>query len=147
MALTAVKALRRLCELKQWTLTNLEAQKLLYFGQMIALGKSDGTRPMVQGHFQAWDLGPVLPDAYHKAKIFGDRPIKPFIFTGRGPVPAWDPLLQETLEQFGDLTSSELVAESHWLEGAWVKSYRPGTKGIDIPNANIVAEYRARSVD
>ena len=145
MAMSATKALRRLCELKQWSLTNLEAQKLLYFAQMIALGKSNGADPLVEGRFQAWDLGPVLPDAYHKAKLFGNRPIKPFIFDGSGPVPKWDPVFAETLDAFGKLTGSGLVAESHWSGGAWVQFYKPGAKGIDIPNAAIFAEYTART--
>lgn len=144
MAMSATKALRRLCELKQWTLSNLEAQKLLYFAHMIALGKSDGARPLVEGRFQAWDLGPVLPGAYHEAKMFGAKPIKRFIFTGSGPVPKWDPVFEETLENFGDLTSSQLVAESHWEGGAWIKYFRPGGRGIDIPNSAILDEYRAR---
>lgn len=144
MTIPATTALRRLCELKQWTVTNLEAQKLLYFAQMIALGRSEGARPMVAGHFQAWELGPVLPQAYHKAKMFGNKPIKAFIFQDAGPQPDWDPVLQEALDNFGDLTSSQLVAESHWEGGAWIRNFRPGGRGIDIPNADIVAEYRAR---
>lgn len=145
MSMSATKALRRLCELKKWTITNLEAQKLLYFGQMISLGKSSGKSPMIDGHFQAWELGPVLPEAYHQAKMFGNKPIKSFIFSGSGPVPKWDPILEEALENFGDLTGSQLVAESHWSEGAWVKYFRAGARGIDIPNADILAEYRART--
>jgi len=145
MAITAVAALRRLCELKQWSITNLEANKLLYFAQMIALGESDGAQPLVTGHFEAWDLGPVLPDAYHKAKIFGNKPIKPFIFSARGPIPQLEPVFAKTLEQFGDLTSSQLVAESHWQDGAWSKHYRPGARGVEIPTSDILEEYRCRA--
>src|SRR5690349_17777324 len=104
MAITAAAALRRLCELKQWTITNLEAQKLLYFAHMIALGRSKGHRPLVQGHFQAWDLGPVLPDAYHRAKIFGNKPIRPFLFDSRGPIATWETVFDETMAEFGGLT-------------------------------------------
>lgn len=145
MAITAVAALRRLCELKQWSVSNLEANKLLYFAQMIALGKSEGRQPLVVGHFEAWDLGPVLPDAYHKAKIFGNKPIKSFVFSGSGPIPEWDAIIEETLKEMGDLTSSQLVAESHWRDGAWAKFYRPGAKGIEIPNTAILDEYRLRA--
>ena len=145
MAITAVAALRRLCELKQWSITNLEANKLLYFAQMIALGQSEGKSPLIVGHFEAWDLGPVLPDAYHKAKIFGNKPIKPFLFSARGPIPEWEGVFQETLNQFGDLTSTSLVAESHWRNGAWAKHYRAGSKGVEIPNADILREYQART--
>lgn len=147
MAITAVGALRRLCELKQWSITNLEAQKLLYFAQMIALGESNGDDPLIPDHFQAWDLGPVAPSAYHKAKIFGNKPIKPFIFQARGPIARWENVLKKTLKEVGGLTSSQLVAESHWEDGAWAKYYRPGGRSIEIPNEAILEEYRLRTAD
>lgn len=144
MAITAAAALRRLCELKQWSITNLEAQKLLYFAQMIALGHSNGRRPLLVDHFEAWDLGPVLPAAYHKAKIFGNKPIKPYLFHARGPIAPWEKVFKDTMHEVGGLTSSQLVAESHWDEGAWARYYRPGGRGIEIPNEAILEEYRLR---
>lgn len=145
MAISSIKALRRICELKQWSTTNLEANKLLYFAQMIALGRSDGELPLVEEHFQAWDYGPVLPSAYHHAKLFGNKPIKPFMFRSRGPIPGLETIFGATLESMGNLTSSQLVAESHWEGGAWADYYRPGAKGIDIPNERILQEYRDRT--
>lgn len=145
MALSSSVALRRLCELKDWHITNLEAQKLLYFSHMIALGKSEGSRPLVSELFQAWDYGPVLPSAYREVKIFGDKPIKPFLFSHRTPISTeYDDVFADTLAELGNLSSSRLVAESHWSEGAWAEYYRAGSRGIDIPNQAILAEYRKR---
>lgn len=145
MPLSSSSALRRLCELRDWSITNLEAQKLLYFAHMIALGKSDGARPLVSERFQAWDYGPVLPTAYRDAKIFGDKPIKRFLFSGRASRPTeFDDVFSETLDELGDLSSSRLVAESHWREGAWAEYYSAGARGIEIPNDAILAEYRKR---
>jgi uncharacterized phage-associated protein len=143
MAIPATKAMRRLCELKDWSISNLEAQKLLYFAQMIALGEKG--EPLVAGAFEAWDLGPVLPEAYRKAKMFGAKPIKPFIFKTRGPIPEWEGVFMRTLNAFGNLTGGQLVAESHWAKGAWARHYRPGAKGVEIPNGDIAREYRART--
>lgn len=142
MAISATKALRRICELNDWGITNLEAQKLLYFAQMFALGEKG--EPLVSGTFEAWDLGPVLPDAYHKAKMFGAKPIKPFIFKSRGPIPEWEGTFARTLNIFGKMTGGQLVAESHWEDGAWATHYRPGAKGVEIPNGEIAKEYQAR---
>lgn len=143
MAISPVKAMRRLCELKGWTLSNLQAQKLLYFAQMIALGEHG--RPLVEGTFEAWDLGPVHPEAYHKAKMFGAKPIKPFIFNTRGEIPEWELVFKKTLDNFGGLTGSQLVAESHWERGAWFAHYYPGARGVEIPNGDIENEYRTRA--
>lgn len=144
MAISSISAMRRMCELKQWTITNLEANKLLYFAQMLALGHSNGVTPLIAERFQAWDYGPVLPSAYHHAKIFGSKPIRPFMFSGSGPVEGWEHVFEETLKEVGNLTSYQLVAESHWKDGAWAHYYRPGSKGVDIPNDAILQEYRAR---
>lgn len=143
MAISASKAARRLCELSGWTVTNLELNKLLYFAQMIALGEK--RESLVNGHFEAWDFGPVLPDVYHNAKIFGNKPVKPFLFGGRGPVEGWEPVFDRTMKAFGGLTGGQLVAESHWSKGAWAKHYRPGARGVQIPNDDIAAEYRKRT--
>ena len=143
MAISANKAVRRLCELNDWTLTNLEANKLLYFAQMIALGERG--EPLVAGNFEAWDFGPVLPSVYHDAKLFGNRPIKPFMFRGHGEIDGWEDVFERVMEEFGGLTSGRLVAESHWRKGAWAKHYRPGARDIQIPNDDIAAEYRQRT--
>jgi uncharacterized phage-associated protein len=144
MSISSTAALRRLCELRDWSVTNLEANKLLYFTQMIALGETG--RPLVKEKFQAWNLGPVLPEVYRTAKAFGDKPIKQFLFWKEGPLPErCEHILAKTLEEFGELTSAQLVAESHWRKGAWAKHYREGARGIEIPNDDILAEYRART--
>lgn len=145
MAITSAMAMRRLCELSNWSLTNLEVQKLLYFAQMIALGRSGGTEPLTYEHFQAWDLGPVLPSVYQRAKIFGNKPIRPFLFDGRGEVPEFEDVLQETFKTFGHLTSSQLVAETHWKDGAWSEYYSAGSRGVEIPNEAIFEEFRKRA--
>lgn len=145
MAIPAIKAMRRMCELRDWSISNLEVNKLLYFAHMIALGEHG--RPLVSSNFEAWDLGPVLPDAYHKAKMFGAGPIKPFLFNGRGVVEKWEPVFQRTLQEMGSFTGGRLVAESHWEHGAWALHYRPGSRGIEIPNDDIADEYRRRVAD
>ncbi len=145
MAITALAALRRICELKDWSITNLQANKLLYFAHMIALGEAD--KPLVNTRFEAWDLGPVLPDAYHTAKIFGNKPIKPYVFRGRGPILDWEHIFNRTLDEVGSLSGAGLVAESHWENGAWAKHYRSGARGIEIPNGDILDEYQLRTSD
>jgi uncharacterized phage-associated protein len=147
VAITSAMAMRRLCELSGWTLTNLEVQKLLYFAQMIALGKSKGRNPMTLEHFEAWDLGPVLPSAYRRVKVFGNKPIPPLLFGGRGEVPEFEEILKEAYEAFGHLTASQLVAETHWKNGAWSEHYRPGARGIEIPNEAILKEYQKRTAE
>ena len=146
MAISSTAALRRLCELRDWSVSNLEANKLLYFAHMVSLGESNGTNPMVNERFQAWDFGPVLPSVYHAVKMFGAKPIKPFALAENWPSRRdYDDALNQVINEFAHFSGPKLIAESHWPKGAWVQYYRPGAAGVDIPNDAITAEYRART--
>ena len=54
-------------------ITNLKAQKLLYYAQGVSLAKL-GT-PLFNDDFVAWQHGPVIKDLYHKLKRFGSNQI------------------------------------------------------------------------
>jgi uncharacterized phage-associated protein len=144
MALHPLAAARRVCDARKWLATNLEVNKVLYLAHMLALGRSAGERPLVAEHFQAWDYGPVLPSVYHHAKMFGSKPVKD-IFWGVSSATGEDAaVLDEAIEATKDLTPGRLVAITHWDQGAWAAHYRPGARGIVIPDAAILAEYRKR---
>ncbi len=71
-----------IAEEANWGLSNLELQKLMYLAQMIHMGRYDG-RPLFDGSFQAWDFGPVEPSLYHRAKVFGARPVKDIFISAK----------------------------------------------------------------
>ncbi len=144
MAVHPFVAAKRVCSLKNWTATNLEIQKILYLGHMMALGRSNGLRPLITDSFQAWDYGPVLPVLYHRAKPFGNGPVQNVfqIFPDAAGEDA--ALLEETVTSLRGKSAGELVAITHWENGAWAKHYTPGAKGIVIPNEDILSEYRLR---
>jgi len=54
-------------------ITNLKAQKLVYYAQGWHLAKFDS--PLFQEDFQAWAHGPVIPELYNQLKKFGSRQI------------------------------------------------------------------------
>ena len=100
---------------------------------------------MVSGTFEAWDYGPVHPVLYHEAKIFGADPVKD-IFRSVREIEQGDPeaqLLNEVVDELSNDTA-RLVAITHWERGAWARNYRPGTRGLIIPNEHILEEYRTR---
>lgn len=141
--LTAAKAVGRL---RNWSATNLEINKLLYIAHMLLLGRSGGGQPLVTENFQAWDYGPVLPSVYQKAKIFGNNHVEDiFQFYPDLSVGPELEVISETVNMLANKTPGELVAISHWENGAWANHYRPGAKGIVIPNGEILAEYRRRT--
>jgi len=145
MAVPVFAAAKRLCERAEWSISNLKLQKLLYIAHMFYLGETGG-QPLLHEHFQAWEYGPVQPDLYRFARIFGSSPIEN-IFHLIGDLPEESPeaaMIDSTVSQIGTATSGRLVAITHWDKGAWARNYRPGARGIIIPNEDILREYQDR---
>ncbi len=133
-------------EASDWALSNLPLNKILYLAHMISLGKYGV--PLVSENFEAWDYGPVLPTVYHEAKVFGSDPIRDIFFGVPSAEPASEArdLIASVVDATKNKTPGELVAFTHWENGAWAKYYRPGVRGIVIPNDDILEEYRERTI-
>jgi uncharacterized phage-associated protein len=119
--------------------------KILYLAHMMSLGRSDGERPLVSQSFQAWDYGPVLPSVYHRLKAFGSDPAQDVFhaFPDISRTPEGE-LIDEAAAALANVRPGQLIANTHWKDGAWARYYQPGIRGIVIPNAAILDEYRAR---
>ncbi|WP_339760072.1 Panacea domain-containing protein [uncultured Hoeflea sp.] len=142
MTVQVLAAAKRLAERSGWTLTNLELQKILYLAHMFHLGRTGG-EPLVQGNFEAWDYGPVHPDLYHKAKIFGSDPVKN-VFHGLSDLPHCSErqIIDEAYSSLGNAGPGRLVNATHRRGGAWDANYVPGLRHCIIPNADILREYQ-----
>ena len=146
MAVSVLSAAKTLGELTDWRLSNLELNKVLYLAHMIRLGETNGHDGLITNVFEAWDYGPVSPRLYHKAKIFGSRPVGN-IFRQYPSMNDADALqsLSEAVEATEDFSPGRLVAITHWDGGAWYENYQPGVKGVVIPNEDILNEYYRRA--
>ncbi|MBF9050661.1 DUF4065 domain-containing protein [Roseobacter sp. HKCCD9010] len=147
MAINVQAAARHMSQRSGWTLSNLQLQKLIYLAHMFYLGRTGGD-PLVNGHFEAWDYGPVHPELYHRAKVFGAHPVKD-VFSPH-PSVAGTPeaeLLDEAYDALGSTRPGQLVNATHREGGAWAINYIPGTRRIPIPNTDILAEYNGMESD
>lgn len=140
---SALTAARHMCERSGWTLTNLKLQKMLYLAQMMYLGEHH--ERLLNGTFEAWDYGPVLPSVYNEVKAYGSGPIRS-IFFGRGEIgdEVRKKTLDEAYDQLSQKTAGQLVNITHWSGGAWAENYVSGARGVEIPDAAIIKEYEAR---
>lgn len=142
MTISVLSAAKSLAASSDWNLTNLELQKIVYLAHMFYMGRHNG-EPLVHGSFQAWDYGPVHPDLYHRAKIFGSDKVKSFIFKdAEDPAGKEREILDEAFAAFGHIVVGKLVSATHRKGGAWEINYRPGERGVIIPNDDILAEYQ-----
>ena len=146
MSVHSFVAAERVCQLRESGVSNLPLNKILYFAQMVRLGRTDGLKPLVSESFQAWDYGPVLPSIYRRARIYGSEVIPASAFSSHLAALSTveDALIVEVTESLRDLTPGQLVALTHQDDGAWASHYVPGEKGIVIPNQDIFQEYFRR---
>lgn len=142
MTVTVLSAAKRLASKSGWSLSNLELQKILYLAHMFFMGRTGG-EPLVNGHFEAWDYGPVEPSLYHAVKIFGSDPVQNVFHIipdlEDGPE---SQLLDEAYGALGSLGPGRLVNATHRPNGAWEKNYIPGMRHCIISNSHILDEYR-----
>ena len=142
MSISILEAAKHLGKQSGWSLSNLKMQKILYIAHMHHLGNFNS--PLVQGLFEAWDYGPVHPDLYHRAKVFGADPVGNIFrsFENLEGSGSEKRILDAAAKQLAGISSAQLIATTHREGGAWAKHYVPGVRGIEIPNEDILEEYR-----
>lgn len=141
------------------SLTNLALQKLLYFAHGLYLIETKG--PLVSGHFEAWQYGPVHPAVYQAFKSSGDRPItframSKDILTGNqieieAPKdPRVRQIVGKIMASYGNLTPGRLVQISHAKNAPWQYVVDRGTEsmvfGMRIPDNVIVDRFKHHKV-
>lgn len=62
---------------KNYGISNLKLQKLLYFIQAEFLTLKNNPRKCFGEKIEAWDFGPVVPEAYNEFKQYGGNNIPP----------------------------------------------------------------------
>ncbi len=60
---------------KDYGISNLKLQKILYFVQAYFLTNNPNGRPCFREKIEAWDFGPVVPKAYREYKQYGSANI------------------------------------------------------------------------
>ena len=146
MTVEVFRAAKHLGMCSDWTLSNLEMQKIIYLSHMIHLGQTED--PLVYGDFEAWDYGPVHPDLYHFLKSFGASPVTNrfgmFDYFEDLDDGKESQLLDSAVQAFPSDSGAKLVNITHSPPSAWCKVYKRGRRGIIIPKDLIIEEYKKR---
>lgn len=125
---------------KNYNISNLKLQKLLYFIQAFFVVMKNGT-PCFSERIEAWNFGPVVPEAYREFKCYGSGSI-PYIhsylvFDGgslwnlhrkefdKGVLKKEDrDRICKVVDTFAKYTATDLVGLTH-RQAPWKKAYRP----------------------
>lgn len=124
---------------RNYGVSNLKLQKILYFIQAYFLINSENKEPCFAERIEAWDLGPVVPEAYREYKQYGSGDIPSittyFQFKAGN---SWEPerveyegslvadkdckLINEVVDKFADYAASDLVKLTH-NQAPWKDAY------------------------
>ena len=69
---------KKICELSDYTTSNLRLQKQLYIAQVLSLGVRN--KPLFPEELQAWKYGPVSPEVYNRLRVFGRHHVSSMAF-------------------------------------------------------------------
>lgn len=137
---------------KDYGISNLKLQKILYFIQAGFLLSLKGQKPCFNDCIEAWDFGPVVPEVYQEFKQYGSGSI-PTVdsyikFVG------WDvqrekfddsvindddkQLIKRIVDKFACYSATDLVKLTH-NQAPWINAYCPNENN-EITNEAIM-EY------
>ena len=125
---------------KDYGISNLKLQKVLYFIQAYFLISTN--EPCFKERIEAWDFGPVIPEAYREYKQFGSGDIPTISFViDFNDENIWDSTVREfkddtiaridktrieaVVDKFSDYSATDLVSITH-RQAPWKNAYQQG---------------------
>lgn len=140
--MTVADDILRVAKAQGRALTPLQLMKLTYIAHGYALGLGIGD--LFNSRIEAWKYGPVIPDLYHTTKIYGRDPIPlEKVGAGRALQGAAAEIVNTVMAKYGQLSGIALSNLTHRAGTPWSQVYQDGVLGIEIPDENIAAHYRA----
>lgn len=126
------------CQEKNYTISNLKLQKILYFLQAEFL--VDTGMPCFREKIEAWDFGPVVPDVYHVYKIYGSASI-PSDKSNTPQIPYRDRVrIDSIVDECAKYAASTLVEITH-SQTPWKQAYSQG-RNTEITNDCIMEFFQ-----
>lgn len=128
------------CNQDRISISNLKLQKILYFIQaQFLIAKNE---VCFLDKIEAWDFGPVVPNVYHRYKVFGSANIP----SNGDRVPCFNGDDKELIDSVIDLcakyTASQLVAITH-NQKPWREVYNRYYKAEISPDS--IRDYFAEA--
>ncbi|RVU29958.1 Panacea domain-containing protein [Neptunomonas marina] len=123
-------------------ISNMKLQKLVYFayGWYYAIKEER----LFEEPIQAWKYGPVLPDLYHKFKLYFSNPIPVnHFFVPDGQISEeHQELVDKIWEVYGRFTAGQLSDRTHMHDTPWDRAYHQGLSNVQIKDDDIKEHFK-----
>ena len=137
-------------------LTPLQVIKLVYIAHGYSLALRN--ERLIKDRIEAWKYGPVIPIVYDALKVHGgdyipslyycDTRLDDYRIEDRRAffesLIATDKqrILDKVLEEYGEMSGSELIDITHEADTPWAQHYKPRKRGVEIPDDSIQEHYQ-----
>ena len=126
---------------KEYGISSLKLQKVLYFVQAYFLISKPDESPCFRERIEAWDFGPIVPEVYCEYKQYGSSNIPTVLsFIDIDENNLWNSkrvkyhdtsidsddkeLIRAVVDKFSDFTATDLVKITH-RQAPWKDAYEP----------------------
>lgn len=117
------------CNEKDYGVSNLKLQKLLYFVQAFFLISDDGL-PCFHEEIEAWAFGPIVPKAYYRYRIYGFSNIQSSHKELDSVINYIDKeKIASVVEMFKNYSAPELVRLTY-QQRPWIDAYAQGRNTV-----------------
>lgn len=105
-------------------ISNLKLQKLCYYAAgVVAAARQNDDYPLFSERIEAWQHGPVVPDLYHKFKVYGSDGIPPMVEGDFSEIQERDrAVLDDVYNYYGQYSAWKLRNMTH-DEAPWLNAY------------------------
>lgn len=126
---------------KEYGISNLKLQKILYLVQAYFLTSTEGHRPCFADPIEAWNFGPVVPTVYHEFKQYGAGDIPSVVsYIEFDPDNIWNSKriryetkiqkedrsrIADVVGRFADFSAHDLLTLVQ-RQSPWIETYVPG---------------------
>lgn len=124
------------CYNKNYPISNLKLQKMLYFAWVDYYKETSA--PLFFDNICAWQLGPVVPEVYYEYCSYGGRPICEI--SESTITKADSAILDNIIDKYINIPASTLVNMTHKHGTAWDIIFNGGYGNRDIIPFSLIKE-------
>lgn len=110
--------------------SNLRMQKIMYLAHVYYITKQN--KPLIKDDFEAWNIGPIIPEVYWEYSIYASAPIIPFYKEDADIDSEKIKVVEKLIINLSAKKPWTLVELTHLKDGAWDRTYRNGQGNREV---------------
>lgn len=139
--LEVAKYIVNLCLKHGRPVSNLRLQKIMYLANVYYIMKQN--KPLIEDDFEAWKIGPIIPEVYWEYSIYANAPIIPFYKEDADIDSEKIKVVENLIINLSATEPWRLAEICYRKDGAWSRTHRNGHGNREaIPLTRIYEEAR-----